>query len=484
MMKYINQSIRLAILLGVCSLLAACGTAATGVAPTPQPTVPPATPTPLAAQPTPPALAALAARTRPCDVSADSPAAADAGDQPGDPEVADPAVVHYDDGSNTIELRKGANTTLAGISGLIARPDALRELAPGEWLLGANLSVEEGANLRIAAPATQRLKLKSDGDDFVSLKALGGQLAIDGVCVTSWDTRRNSFDEDHTDGRAFILARNGARMDVHGADVRYLGYNGAEAYGLSWRLAGTTGEIVDSFISHNFYGVYSFEVNDLVIRGNEAAYNVMYGIDPHTKSNRLVIENNVAHDNGKHGIILAEECSDGVIRGNVAYNNLHHGIVVYQRSNNNLIENNTTYGNGGHGINVNDSAGTTVRANTVYDNLEAGIGVGQRASATELVDNQVFANRRDGVMLYSDVKDNAIRQNTISDNARYGIYVKSAGAVAIEGNQVTGNRVGVFLNVANPPDVSEANNQIHGNREGEIGRGATQAPDEPEGEQG
>jgi parallel beta-helix repeat protein len=483
-MKYTNGLIRLAISMSACLLLAACGAAATTTPPAPQPTVQPQPAASLAAQPTPPAVAALAARPRPCDVSASTPATEDAGSVSGEPEVANPAVVHYDDGSNTIELRKGANTTLAGISAVIGRPDALRELAPGEWLLNANLSVEAGANLRIAAPATQRLKLKSDADGFVWLKALGGQLAIGGVCVTSWDVQRNSFDETYKDGRAFILARNGARMDVHGADLRYLGYNGPEAYGLAWRLAGTTGEIVDSFISHNFYGVYSFEMNDLVIRGNEAAYNVMYGIDPHTRSNRLVIENNVAHDNGKHGIILAEECSDGVIRGNVTYNNLHHGIVVYQRSNNNLIENNIAYGNGGHGINVNDSAGTTVRANTVYDNLEAGIGVGQGASATELVENQVFANRRDGVMLYSDVKDNAIRRNTISDNARYGIYVKSPGAVAVEGNQVTGNRVGVFLNVANPPEVSEAANQIRGNREGEIGRGATEAADEPEGEQG
>ena len=53
------------------------------------------------------------------------------------------------------------------------------------------------------------------------------------------------------------------------------------------------------------------------------------------------IERNVAHDNGKHGIILAEECSDGVVRDNVAYNNLHHGIVIYQRSNNTVVEGNT-----------------------------------------------------------------------------------------------------------------------------------------------
>jgi parallel beta-helix repeat protein len=388
--------------------------------------------------------------------------------------VANPAVVHYDDSSGTLVLRRGANTTLAGISAVIKRPDVLRELAPGEWLLSSNLRVEAGAALRIAAPEARWLKLRSDAKGFVWLKALGGQLQIAGACVTSWDSTKNDYDQVYPDGRSYILARDGGRMDIQSADLRYLGYNGPEAYGIAWRLAGTTGQIVDSFVSHNFYGLYSFQVNDLVIRGNEAYQNVMYGIDPHTQSNRLVIENNVAHDNGKHGIILAEECDDAVIRGNVAYANLHHGIVVYQRSNNNLIENNVAYGNGGHGINVNGSANTTVRANTVYDNLEAGIGVGQQASANQIVGNRIFANRGDGVMFYSQVKDNALRDNTISDNARYGVYVKSEGGLQLAGNQVTGNVVGVYLNAAKPPQVSQQANQIHGNREADISHGSAQ----------
>jgi parallel beta-helix repeat protein len=202
----------------------------------------------------------------------------------------------------------------------------------------------------------------------------------------------------------------------------------------------------------------------------------MYGIDPHTASLRLVIEDNVAHDNGKHGIILAEECSDGIIRNNVAYNNLHHGIVIYQRSNNNLVEGNIAYGNGGHGININDSAHTTVRGNTVYDNLEAGIGVGQHASDTQLVGNSVRANRKDGITLYSDAQANLLRDNTVSQNARFGIYVKSEGDLHMEGNEVTDNMVGVYLNTSRSLDIAEAANRIHANREADLRRDSQQAP--------
>jgi parallel beta-helix repeat protein len=468
--------------IGLCfALLGACGTQS-APAVVAQPTLT-SQPT-LAPQPTPPALAALAGRTKPCDaLVSGSPALPSSEQRPATQDTANPAVVHYDDASNTIFLRKGAQTTLAGISQIVNRPDMLEQVSPGEWLLSANLQIEAGARLSVAAPEARWLKLRSDDRGFVSIKARGGELQFSGVCVSSWDAARSQFDEQYQDGRAFVLARDGARMDIQGSDLRYLGYDGPEAYGLAWRLKDTTGQIIDSFVSHNFYGVYSYQVAGLVIRGNEADHNVMYGIDPHTQSMRLVIENNVAHDNGKHGIILAEECSNGMIRNNVAYNNLHHGIVIYQRSNDNLVEGNTAYGNGGHGININDSANTVVRGNTVYDNLEAGIGIGQRASATQVAGNAVRANRGDGITLYSDVKSTLLRENTISGNARFGIYVKSAGELQVEGNQVVGNAVGVYLNTAAPPEISRTSNRIEGNHEADLRQGEEQALAASEGDQ-
>lgn len=385
-----------------------------------------------------------------------------------------PVVAGYNGDTDTIELRAGAPATLATLSAALNRPAALRELAPGEWLLAANLRVEQGATLRIAAPEARWLKLRSDDHGFVSIRALGGQIEFDGTCVSSWDTSRGGFDENYADGRSFVLARDGARMDIRGSELRYLGYDANESYGISWRMPGTTGSIVDSYVSHNYYGLYSYEVADLVIRGNEVDHNVLYGIDPHTRSVRLLIENNIAHHNGKHGIILAEECSDGVVRNNVAYDNLHHGIVIFQRSNNNLVDGNTSYRNGGQGININDASGNMVRDNTVYENLEVGIGVGQRASGNQVVGNTVRANRKDGIALYSEAQDNALHRNTVNDNARYGVYVKSEGGAEIEGNEIVGNTVGVYLNAVRPPEVSRETNRIEGNHEADVRAGDDQ----------
>jgi len=148
-----------------------------------------------------------------------------------------------------------------------------------------------------------------------------------------------------------------------------------------------------------------------------------------------------------------------------------------------VVEGNTAYGNGGHGININNSANTIVRDNTVYDNLEAGIGIGQQASATQVLGNAMRANRGDGITLYSDVKGSLLRENTISDNTRFGIYVKSAGELQVEGNQVVGNAVGVYLNTAAPLEISRTTNRIEGNREADLRQGADQAPAASEGDQ-
>lgn len=373
--------------------------------------------------------------------------------------------VGYDAATNTILLSGGTPITLPAVAQALARPDLLRELAPGEWLLRANLRVGAGAALEIAGPAARRLKLRSDAQGFVWIKAFGARLTFADTCVTSWDSSQRGVDTNDADGRSFILARQGARMDIRGSELSYLGYYANESYGVAWRQPGTSGSAINSRFGHNFYGLYSYEASELVIRGNEVHHSTRYGIDPHTRSNRLLIEGNSAHHNGKQGIILAEECSDSIIRGNTVFANAMHGIVIYQRSSNNLIEDNISYSNGLQGINVNDSANNTLRANTTYDNAEAGIGIGQAAANNQLSGNTVRDNRKDGISFYSDATGNILRDNIVSGNLRYGIYVKSPNNVIATGNQVFGNAIGIYLNSTPAPAVSLDTNRVYDNRD-------------------
>jgi parallel beta-helix repeat protein len=376
--------------------------------------------------------------------------------------------VNYDSDSNTITMERGDSTGLAGLRDALNQPDLLQELTPGEWRLAANLQINEGASLHLAAPEVRRLKLRSDEEAFVWIRAFGGELTFTGTEVSSWDSTRNGVDENYADGRSFVLARSGARMNITDSVFTHLGYAADESYGVAWRLEGTRGEAVNSRFGYNYYGLYSYEVPGLVIRGNEVHHSVQYGIDPHTKSNHLLIEGNRAHNNGKHGIILAEGCSDSIIRNNEVFNNQLHGIVLYQRSNNNLVEGNTVYGNALEGININNANGNTVRNNTVYENGEAGIGVGQGARNNQIIGNTARNNGQDGIYFYSNARENSVLENLVADNQRYGIYIKSERNREIEGNQVSGNTIGIFHPGEHTDQQIQDANRVANNRTTDI----------------
>ena len=71
----------------------------------------------------------------------------------------------------------------------------------------------------------------------------------------SWDTATNAPDKDDDNGRSYISAvsevivddsqscksrakknMGEARMDIEDSEMGYLGYNGTESYGLTWKV--------------------------------------------------------------------------------------------------------------------------------------------------------------------------------------------------------------------------------------------------------
>ncbi|MDT7694176.1 MAG: mannuronan 5-epimerase [Pseudonocardiales bacterium] len=387
--------------------------------------------------------------------------------QPGEQTAAPraPSGVRAGFAAGVITVSAGQGVTLRTLSRAVGNPAALREVGPGEWLLGADLVIAKGASVRIAAPEARWLKLRSEAGRFVSVKVFGG-LDIRGSCVTSWDTAEGRADTGLTDGRGYLLARDGGQLTIDSAELHYLGYSAVESYGLAWRTAGTGGSITHSLVSDLYYGLYTYQVDGLVVQDNEFHHNVVYGIDPHTGSRNLRIERNVVHDNGKHGIVLAEECVDNVVRDNVVYRNGHHGIVLYQRSDRNTVENNDSFLNAAQGINVNESSDNVVRGNRVYQNTESGIGVGQTAQGNVLERNEIRANQQDGVRLVSEATQNAVRGNVIGDNARYGIYVDGDGGFDVAANTIFGSRVGVLLKGTDKQPRGD--NEMRHNRDADV----------------
>jgi parallel beta-helix repeat protein len=314
--------------------------------------------------------------------------------------------------------------TLPVLAQAVDNPDLLREVAPGEWLLGADLVVLPGASLEITTPDVRWFKLASAPGRSASVKALGGGVEIEGTCITSWDPAAGTVDTNTDDGRGFLLARDGATMTVDRSELRYLGNGEVESYGLSWRTEGTTGKITNSVVSHNYFGLYSYD------------------------------------------IILAEDCVDSVIRDNVVYRNDHHGIVLYLDSDRNTVEGNDTFANAAQGINVNESNDNTIRGNRVYDNVESGIGITQTSQNNLVENNQSRGNQKDGIRVVSEAAQTALRANTLGENGRYGVYVDIDGDVDIADNTIFANRSGIMLKGS--AAVPDGDNRIFNNAEDAI----------------
>ena len=375
---------------------------------------------------------------RPC--TRDVPAAA-----PAAPPLPTVVQARFDPTTNAVLLTAGQGVTLPVLAQAVGNPDLLREEAPGEWLLGVDVAVLPGTSLQIAAPSARWLKLLSTAGRFAAVKAIGGSIDVSGACITSWDPATGTVDTADADGRSYLLARDGAQMNIDNAEIRYLGHGEVESYGLSWRTQGTGGKITNSVVSHNYFGLYSFEVGGLVVSDNEFHDNILYGIDPHTGSHDLTVERNIVHDNGRHGIILAEDCVDSVIRDNIVYRNNHHGIVLYLRSDRNIVENNDTFANAAQGININESDDNVIRGNRVYDNTESGIGITQTSQNNLVENNQSRGNQQDGIRVVSEAGQTTIRANTLGENSRYGVYIDVDGDVEIAGNTIFANRAGIML---------------------------------------
>jgi mannuronan 5-epimerase len=378
----------------------------------------------------------------------------------------------YAHSSDRIYVENGGTATLSQIKA--ALPNApLDEVASGIWLLRSHLYVEDGSLLQVHGTAiggdADELRMASDPVGFVGVVADHGSISLRATKVTSWDAASGGPDTSHADGRAFIrvrsrLASNGAalesRMDIHDSEVAYLGYNASESYGLTWKVVGSSpglydkvnvyGDIINSNIHHNYFGVYTYGHEGGQWLDNEVHHNVKYGIDPHDDSDNLVIEGNVVHDNGNHGIIASQRCNNVVIRGNRSYANTGNGIMLHRSSNDAVVEDNDSYLNTDSGIAIFASSRITVRNNRLLDNARNGIRLSVGAADNTVENNEIADSGKYGVYFYkgSDApnagddgrpKRNVFRNNTIRGSTSDAVNLNDADANTFEGNTFSSN---------------------------------------------
>jgi parallel beta-helix repeat protein len=375
------------------------------------------------------------------------------------------ALITDDHGQETIQVTGvGAVVTLPEIKAGLgnANLDRLVELGNGLWRLNRNLFIGPGVTLNLSpAHGVNELQLRSqpsvgsvvgiDYSSFVYLHTYNGVLNFDNVKVYSWDAAANTYDTDAENGRAYLLAKYDAAMNIRNSDIGYLGSADGESYGISWRdindtatpdelRTRVTGEVINSNIHHHYYGIYTYQAADMVFRNNQFHHNIRYGFDPHDFTHSVLVEGNVAYNNGAHGFIISRGCNNFVIRNNVSYNNVDptanqaHGFMLdpgspnselpQSPSFNNLLEGNEAYGNEGFGLRVLGSHTNQIVNNYFYRNLN-GISVDTMSTDNTIRGNQLISNTMNGLVLRETADKNIVENNLIRQNGSHGIYVRS-----------------------------------------------------------
>ena len=398
-----------------------------------------------------------------------------------------------DDGRLTIFVHgAGETVTLAGVQALLSGSDAtlLQNVGGGVWYLRANLLVETDTRLDItAASGVTELRLRSDGDGFVYLRTTDGTLHIEGTAVHSWDEAAQNVDATYSDGRAYILARGNAILNIIDAEISYLGWSDSESYGVAWRdvndpgqpgilRSRVTGAVLNSQFHHNYYGVYTHQASFMLFRGNAFYDNVRYGFDPHDYTHDVLVEENVAYGNGSHGFIISRGCFNFTIRDNISYDNydpganLAHGFMLDpgaptssmppSPSVNNVITANEAYGNEGYGIRVRGSHDNHISENDFHDNYQ-GIVLDTESHDNVVADNLVTNNGRNGIYLRESAHENEVGGNTSENNGEHGIYIKSNQNL-ITNNVSRGNvKGGVTILPATGSTEAVVDNELRGN---------------------
>src|SRR3989344_23134 len=131
-----------------------------------------------------------------------------------------PLGLRYEKKDNTIHIfGRGNVVTLKDIQKKLTEEKLVEEIKPKEWLLKANLSIEKGVALHLDKDEVEWLKLKSDSNSFVYIRTWGGNININGVKISSWDTTKNNYDMNDKDGRSFIMTKYSSRMDISNSDL-------------------------------------------------------------------------------------------------------------------------------------------------------------------------------------------------------------------------------------------------------------------------
>lgn len=304
----------------------------------------------------------------------------------------------------------------------------------GVYTLGFPLMIARGASLTIRGEDVKELRLSRERGSFISNS---GNLFILKTRIVGWSDKENAPTAflGKRVFRPFINVWSGAQFYAAGSVFDSLGYLRGKSYGISFSscrfclesspdLARPTGALVGNTFTRLYYGFYSYEADDVAIVGNVYNNNIIYGIDPHDRSRRLIIARNETYGTGKkHGIIVSREVRNSWIFENYSHDNHGSGIMIDRASGGNTIANNTAAYNKGDGIVLFESQDILSYNNRVFRNERSGYRI-RNSWNTKLVNDQITDNHAPPIVIYTS----ALEEVDMERNFLIDPYVKRSTA--------------------------------------------------------
>jgi parallel beta-helix repeat protein len=337
-----------------------------------------------------------------------------------------------------------------------------------DYTLHHSILIGSDAELVIDGGEVETLYASTQGSAFI---VNAGSLYITGTKMIGWDVDKQqpamATYKDRHEFRPFIASWSRSHSYIAGNEFKAIGYNNHKSYGISLsagpeKLQSATitepprpdAIIVDNSFDNLYYGFYSYEADDVALIGNEYKDNVVYGIDPHDRSNHLTIAYNTAYNaEKKHGIIISREVNNSSFVGNLSFDNKGSGFMIDRLSTGTFVYGNTAFGNKQDGLTLFESSCNFIASNHFFKNKSLGIRVrnsqdngiffnriahNRQAAVngytSELLDDPAHKRRNFTLDPYADVTAMSLVGNEIEDNG-VGIIAKDVTAVLLRANR-------------------------------------------------
>lgn len=346
------------------------------------------------------------------------------------------------------------------------------EIGPGEYLMRDSLHLRPQVTvrgtpqktvLRKARSVASPLKLDGDyGEEQFTVENPEGFAVGHGVAI--WDKNSGGF---HTtvaritgrSGNTFAISLplnadcmvdkgaqaatvfpvvcgyhvEGARVEnltIEGNKEENVSLNGCRGGGIF--LYRCPGAVIDRCTVRNYHGdgISFQQCNDVSVLSCISEGNTGLGLHPGSGSQRPVVRQCVARNNGEDGLFLCWRVKHGLFEENVLEGNGRFGISIGHKDTDNLLRKNQVRGNHENGIFFrNETEGMAGHRNRVEDNLIENNGITKEAAGI-----RVRGETHDLVF-----KNNIIRDTRPGSEGKQTIGIQleeKVGAVTLEGNQV------------------------------------------------